>query len=78
MQTPTAMHVVDLVTADDNKKYECAAKMALVIIEITNEKGSCLPQDLNERGFTPIAVTEHWHMAQSLASVEINLMCRRQ
>ena len=68
------IHVVDLVTNDKDKRFAPAGRMAAAIIEITNEKGGCLPQDLNEKGFTPAEVTEHWHLAKSLAAVEINLM----
>ncbi len=69
-----AMRVVDLVTADDNKKYELAGRMADAIIDLTCANGGCLPQDLNARGFTPYEVDEHWHMAKSLAAVEIKYM----
>ncbi len=66
--------VVDLVTTDENKKFEPAGRMATAIIEITQENGGCLPQDLNARGFTPDEVASHWHMAKALAAVEMNLM----
>jgi hypothetical protein len=68
-----ALRVVDLVGPDD-KKYEPAGRMALAIIELTQKNGGCLPQDLNERGFTPDEVADHWHMAKSLADVELKLM----
>jgi hypothetical protein len=68
------MQIVDLVTTDENKKFEPAGRMAITIIEITREQGGCLPQDLNAKGFTPGEVAAHWHMAQSLAAVEMNLM----
>lgn len=74
MTPQAALTVVDLVTSDDGKTFAPAGRMAGAIIEITREKGGCLPQDLNERGFTPTEVVKHWHMAQSLATVEINLM----
>ena len=66
--------VVDLITSDEDKKFAPAGLMATAIIEITVQKGGCLPQDLNERGFTPTEVAQHWHMAQSLAAVEMRLM----
>lgn len=66
--------VIDLITTDENKKFEPAGRMATVIMEITQENGGCLPQDLNARGFTPDEVATHWHMAKSLAVVEMNLM----
>jgi hypothetical protein len=69
-----AIRIVDLVSDSDDKRYEPAGRMATAIIEITREKGGRLPQDLNERGFTPDEVARHWHMARSLAAVEIRLM----
>lgn len=66
--------VVDLVTTDKDKTFAPAGRMAAAIIEITRENGRCLPQDLNVRGFTPAEVSQHWHMARSLAAVEIKLM----
>jgi hypothetical protein len=68
------MFVVDLVTSDEDKKFAPAGRMAAAIIEITQENGWCLPQDMNARGFTPAEVSQHWHMARSLAAVEIKLM----
>jgi len=70
------LHVVDIVTTDEGKKFAPAGRMAAVIIEITREKGGCLPQDLDARGFTPGEVAKHWHMAQAFAAVEINLMSK--
>ena len=69
--------VVDLVSGDNDKRYEPAGLMAAAIIEIMQENGDCLPQDLNAKGFTPDAVTKHWHLAKSLAAIEINLMRER-
>lgn len=68
------LRVVDLVTSNENKKFEPAGRMATAIIEITREQGGCLPQDLNARGFTPQEVFAHWDMAKSLAAVELKLM----
>ena len=68
------MFVVDLITSDKDKKFAPAGRMATAIIEITRENGGCLPQDLNAKGFTPEEVAAHWHMAQSLAAVELRLM----
>lgn len=72
-----ALRVVDLVTTDGNKKFEPAGRMAAAIIQITREKCCCLPQDLNEKGFTSAEVVEHWHMAQSLAAVEMKLIDKK-
>ena len=73
-QREATMRVVDLVTTDEDKRFAPAGRMAAAIIEITNENGRCLPQDLNVRGFTPAEVAQHWHMAHSLAAVEMKLM----
>jgi hypothetical protein len=70
-------HIIGLVTSDKNKKFELAARMASAIVQIIHANGGCLPQDLNEKGFTPDEVIEHWHMAQSLAAVEINLAANK-
>jgi hypothetical protein len=69
-----AARIVDLVSNEDDKRYEPAGRMASAIIAVSKEKGGCLPQDLNERGFTPEEVAKHWHMAKSLAEVELKLM----
>jgi len=72
--TTAKTHIVDLVATDTNKKFEPAGRMATAIVEITQEKGGCLPQDLHAKGFTHLNVEEYWHMAQSLAAVELKLM----
>lgn len=74
MSPEPAIRVVDLVSNSDDKKYEPAGRMAAAIIVIIKEQGACLPQDLNAIGFTPDEVARHWHMAQSLAAVELKLM----
>jgi len=74
MIATAALRIVDLVTEDGSKKYEPAGRMAAAIIEISRAQGDCLPQDLNAKGFTPAEVAEHWHMAKSLAAVEMKLM----
>jgi hypothetical protein len=73
----SSRHVIDLIATDEDKKFAPAGRMAAAIIEIIQQHGGCLPQDLNERGFTPEEVVEHWHLAQSLAAVEIKLMGER-
>jgi hypothetical protein len=69
-----ALQVIDLITTDEGKRYEPAGRMAAAIIEISRANGDCLPQDLNAKGFTPVEVAEHWHMARSFAAVEMKLM----
>jgi hypothetical protein len=73
-----AVRIVDLVSSDDDRTYEPAARMAAAIVEISRKNGDCLPQDLNQKGFSPDAVAAHWHMAKSLAAVELKLMRHRQ
>lgn len=73
-QPEPPFRVVDLITTNEDRKFAPAARMAAVIIEIMQENGGCLPQDLNARGFTPAEVAQHWHMARSLAEVEMKLM----
>jgi len=70
-------HIVGLITSEKDRKFELAARMAVIIVQIIQINGGCLPQDLNEKGFTPDEVIEHWHMAQSLAAVEINLAANK-
>lgn len=66
--------VVDLVSDDENRKFASAGRMASAMIEITQEQGGCLPQDLNAIGFTLAEVAEHWHMAKAMADVELRIM----
>jgi hypothetical protein len=74
MTPQPTVRVVDLITSDEDQKFAPAGRMAAAIIEITQENGGCLPQDLNARGFTPAEVARYWHMAKSLADVEMKLM----
>jgi hypothetical protein len=69
-----ALRVVDLITTDEDRKFAPAGRMAAAIIEIIRENGDCLPQDLNAKGFMPDEVVKHYHMAKSLAAVEMKLM----
>ncbi len=78
MKPETLIRISDLVTAHGNKKYEPAAQMAEAIIALTHEQGGCLPQDLNTHGYTPDEVFQHWHMAKSLAEVELKLSRKKR
>lgn len=69
-----ALRVVDLVSDNEDRRYEPAGRMAAVIVDITREKGGCLPQDVQEAGFAPADVARDWHMARALASVELKLL----
>lgn len=73
-----AARIVELVSDDNDKRYEPVGRMATVIVEVTAATGGCLPQDLNARGFTPDEVAKHWHFAKSLAAVEMTLMKKKQ
>jgi hypothetical protein len=73
----STIRVVDLVSGDKDKRYEPAGRMAAAIIAITQKNGDCLPQDLNAQGFTPDEVAENWHLAKSLAVVELQLMDKK-
>ncbi len=66
--------VVDLVSSDNDKRYEPAGLMATAIIEIMQENGECLSQYLHAKGFAPEEIAQHWHLAKSLAAVELRLM----
>ena len=72
-----SVQIIDLVSSDDNKRYEPAGRMAAAIIEITQEHGGCLPQDLNIRGFTAVEVDKHWHLAKAIAAVEFRLLGKK-
>lgn len=73
MTPQSSFCVVDLVTSDEDGKFAPAGRMAAAIIEVMEENGACLPQDLNAKGFTPAEVAQHWHMAKALADVELKL-----
>ena len=78
MNPQPTIRVVDLITSDEDKTFAPAGRMAATIIEIMQENGGCLPQDLNAKGFTPDEVAQHWHLAKSLAEVEMKLLGDRQ
>ena len=66
-----SLFVVDLITDKTTRRFEPAGRMASAIIEITRDTGGCLPQDLNEKGFTPEEVIDHWPLAKCLATLEM-------
>lgn len=65
--------IVDLVSGASDKRYEPAGRMAGVIVAVTRDNGDCRPQDLSREGFTPDEIQRHWHLANSLAAVELRL-----
>ncbi len=69
-----ALQVIDLIATDNSPRFAPAGYMASAIIEITQQRGNCQPQDLNAKGFSRDEIRSHWHMAQSLADIEIRLM----
>ena len=63
------MHIIDLKTNSNGIKFSLAGRMATEIIECQQTIGSCLPQDLNEKGFTPDEVDQHWNAAHFLITI---------
>ncbi len=70
----TTLRVVDLVTTDEDRKFEPAARMASAILDLLQRRNDCRPHDLTAVGFSSDEVSAHWHLAHSLASVELALM----
>ena len=70
----STIRIVDLVSSDNDKRYAPAGLMATAIIEIMQENKECLPHYLNAKGFGPDEIAQHWHLAKSLAAIEMRLM----
>ena len=68
------VQIVDLITTNNDKKFAPVGQMATAIMDIISEKGDCLPIDIRVKGFAPSEISKCWHMAYSLATVEMNLM----
>lgn len=68
------MSVVNLISSDPEKRFAVHQRMAAAIVDVTKEKGGCLPQDLLERGFTKEETIEQWHMANAMAVIELKIM----
>ncbi len=66
--------VVDLITTDQDRKFEPAGRLATAIIDLLQEEKDCRPTDLKAIGFEPDEVDAYWHMARALAFVELRLM----
>jgi hypothetical protein len=62
------MKIVDVQNDNPEMQREPCERMAMTIVEIIEETGACLPQDLNARGFTPKEVAELWGMSKALAA----------
>lgn len=69
-----SLRIIDMQLDDPAKSFEPAGRMASAIIDVTEEKGGCLPQDLGDKGFTPDEIANYWPMAKALATVELKLM----
>lgn len=72
--TKPSFRVVDLITTDQDRKFEPAGRLASVIIDLIQKQTNCRPNDLKAIGFPADEVDAHFHMAQALASVELKLM----
>ena len=72
----TVTHIVDLITTDEDKKYELAARMADAIIAISLKQSDCVKQDLLNEGFAHLEIAAHWHFANALAAAELRQMKR--
>jgi hypothetical protein len=73
---PTVPCIVDLITTDEDKRYELAARMADAIIAISLKQSDCLQQDLLNEGFAHREISAHWHFANALAATELRHMKR--
>lgn len=73
MNTPT-FHIVDLITTDPDRKFEPAGRLASAIIGVLQRQENCYPTDLKAVGFEAEEIDAHWHMAHTLAMVELKLM----
>ncbi len=74
----TSFRVIDIMTSDDDKRFAPAGQMAAAIISISLSKGSCLPTDLFDRGFTEQDIKANWHMAESIALIEMKIAGAQQ
>jgi hypothetical protein len=68
------MIVIDVMNENPHNKFAPYQRMATAIVEVTKEKGGCLPQDLLEKGFTKEETIDRWHMAHAMAEIELKLM----
>ncbi|MDD4616006.1 MAG: hypothetical protein PHW76_02670 [Alphaproteobacteria bacterium] len=61
--------VIDLISDNEALKFEVADRLAKAIIELRRKDGGCMPQDLNEKGFTVSEVVENWDAAHFLIAI---------
>lgn len=64
------MHVIDLKTGTNGIRFSIAGRMAVEILKHQQANESCLPQDLNKRGFTQNEVLNNWNAAHFLIAVD--------
>lgn len=73
-KTSNRRRIVDQITTKTDKKFEPAARMADVIVEMILETGNCEQQDLLAEGFSRQDIAALWHFANALAAVELKHM----
>jgi len=47
--------------------------MAVAIVSIIKESGSCIPRDLEAKGYMPEEIARCWPLARALAQVMLNM-----
>ena len=61
------------VSAHDPDRFVLHQHMAVAIISIIKESGSCVPRDLEAKGYTPEDIAQCWALARALAQVMTNM-----
>jgi hypothetical protein len=62
------------VSAHDPDRFALHQHMAVAIVSIIKEGGSCLPRDLEAKGYTQEEIARCWPLARALADVMLNRM----
>ena len=73
-----ALQVIDLIATGNGATFAPAGCIASAIVELIKSTGDCLPRDLIGKGFTTAEIESHWHMAHSLAAVELKIMNKKE
>ena len=60
------------VSAHDPDRFVLHQHMAVAIISLIKESGSCVPRDLVARGYTAEEIARCWPLARALADVMLN------
>jgi len=58
----------------DPDRFALHQHMAVAIISIIKESGSCVPRDLEAKGYTLEEIARCWPLARALAQVMLNMM----